>query len=226
MKKENIVGKRIGLFDVLYECDFKSNDGHRMFHVKCSECGWETNTRMDMIAYAKKCKHIDNAGRYIDRSLRWSNKKLRDIFNGMKTRCYDQNNKDFRWYGNKNITICKEWLNNPIAFEEWSLRNGYKNGLTIDRIEEKGEYSPTNCRWVSNITNAKYKSTTREIVVDGTFHTGRDWSNVLNLGTNTINRMLRQNTEEQVIEFIRQRLQCPNKTRKGNQSWMGVYGID
>lgn len=48
-RKETIIGTRIGLYDVLYECDFKSNDGHRMFHVKCSECGWETNMQMHQI---------------------------------------------------------------------------------------------------------------------------------------------------------------------------------
>lgn len=45
-KQENIVGTRQSIYDVLYECDFKAKDGHRMFHVKCSECGWETDMQM------------------------------------------------------------------------------------------------------------------------------------------------------------------------------------
>ena len=53
-KDTNIVGTRIGLYDVLYECDFKSNDGHRMFHVKCSECGWESNVQMHRIKMLSK----------------------------------------------------------------------------------------------------------------------------------------------------------------------------
>ena len=52
-KQENIVGTRIGIYDVLYECDYKSNDGHRLFHVKCPQCGWETDIQMHHIKYTK-----------------------------------------------------------------------------------------------------------------------------------------------------------------------------
>lgn len=54
----NIVGTRIGIYDVLYECDFKSNDGHRMYHVRCSECGWESDMHKNDVGRAKKCTHI------------------------------------------------------------------------------------------------------------------------------------------------------------------------
>lgn len=64
-KQESIVGTRQGIFDVMYECDFKSNDGHRMFHVKCSECGWESNIQMHQIKYTTVCRHTDSAGNYI-----------------------------------------------------------------------------------------------------------------------------------------------------------------
>ena len=63
-KEENIIGTKIGIYEILYECDFKSNDGHRMCHVKCSECGWETNKQMHQIKYVKECKHKDRFGNY------------------------------------------------------------------------------------------------------------------------------------------------------------------
>ena len=56
-KQESIIGTRIGIYDVIYECSYKSNDGHRLFHVKCSQCGWETDMQMHHIKYTKQCKH-------------------------------------------------------------------------------------------------------------------------------------------------------------------------
>lgn len=226
MKKENIIGERIGIFDVVYECDFKSNDGHRMFHVKCSECGWETNMQMHQIKYTTKCNHLETTGRYINPSIRWKDKRLCNIFKGMKIRCYNPNDRSYRWYGAKGIKICNEWLDSPLLFEKWSLENGYSKNLTIDRIDENKDYSPSNCRWVTLNNNSKYKSTTKETIVDSIRHTGREWADVLSIGTNTINKMLREYPEEQVVEFIHRRLQDKTKTRKSHQTWMNVYNID
>ena len=53
----DIVGTQIGIYDVLYECDFKANDGHKMYHVRCSECGWETDKRKIDIERVKTCTH-------------------------------------------------------------------------------------------------------------------------------------------------------------------------
>lgn len=74
--KNSIVGTRIGLYDVLYECDFKSNDGHRMFHVKCSECGWESDVQIRNIRNAKKCKHKNRFQNFINSNEHWENKKI------------------------------------------------------------------------------------------------------------------------------------------------------
>ena len=143
----------------------------------------------------------------------------------MKQRCYIPSNKDYPNWGGKGIKICQEWLESPKAFQDWSYSHGYKDDLTIDRIDEDKDYCPENCHWVTGSYNAKYKSTTNEIEVDGVSHTGREWPEILNLGTNTINTMLRKYDEELVKEFIRRRLANPNLTRKPNQLWMNVYGL-
>lgn len=229
-KKSNkqIVGTRIGLYDVLYECDFKSNDGHRMFHIKCSECGWETNARMHEIRrFSKKCGHINLFGVYTyDRTNNIQNANLNKIFRGMYYRCYNPKNKAYRWYGAKNIKICQEWLDNPKLFEEWSLANGYQKHLTIDRIEEDKDYCPDNCRWITRKDNAKYKSTTRILTINGMSYTGREWASILNIGTNVINTMLRNHPQEKVEEFIKKRLSNPYLQNIGNVSWFKMYNIE
>jgi len=83
-------------------------------------------------------------------------------YSGMKQRCYNPNNSDYKDYGARGIIVCDEWLKNPEAFFAWSVSNGYEKGLTIDRIKVNGNYSPDNCRW---ITNAEQQANKRSNVL-------------------------------------------------------------
>lgn len=133
----------------------------------------------------------------------WKNKRLGAIFRGMKRRCYSKNDKEYRFYGEKGIYICYEWLDDPHQFEDWALSHGYADDLTIDRIDSGKGYSPDNCRWISQQDNSRYKSTTSLIGVDGESHTGRDWAGILGLGCNMINKYIRKHGVENTTEFIR-----------------------
>ena len=226
VKTENVIGKQIGIYQVMYLCDYRDKYGHRLFHVKCTKCGYEFDRRLIEIQRTKKCNHVDRFGKLLDTNFQWKNKRLRHIFKGMEARCYNKNDKAYRWYGAKGIKIYQEWLNNYISFENWALSNGYQDDLTIDRIDENKDYCPENCRWITGSDNAKYKSTTYILTVDGISHTGKEWPKSLNLGISTINKMLRKYDEELVKEFICRRLANPNLTRKSHQTWMNVYGLE
>lgn len=85
---------------------------------------------------------------------------LYSVYQGMKERCYRETNTHFARYGGRGITICDEWLESNVEFFNWALANGWEDGLQIDRIDNDGNYSPKNCRWVTPTENARNTSRT------------------------------------------------------------------
>lgn len=90
--------------------------------------------------------------------------RINRIWHHMKERCYNINCKDYYNYGGRNIKVCDEWLKSFENFYIWAIISGYKNNLSIDRININGNYEPDNCRWVTstqqNINRRKFKSNT------------------------------------------------------------------
>lgn len=94
-------------------------------------------------------------------------------FSNMKTRCYNKNSPNYKYYGAKGIKICSEWQVYK-NFEEWAFQNGYNDTLSIDRIDIAKDYSPANCRWVtSEIQNNNKSSNVRFNVLGETLSLGQ-----------------------------------------------------
>ena len=224
---DNNIGQIIGIYEVCNICEERTNDGHLKYHVRCIHCGFETDMRLSDIKKPKVCQHLNLYGNYISNSYTWKNKRIKKIFNKMVERCYSDKSKSYRYYGAKDVHICDEWLNNPISFEEWSLQNGYKDNLTIDRIDSNKDYCPDNCQWIPHKENTRKAGNVNWINIDGEILTGRQWSEKLGLGVNTINTAIRDYGLSKTTELIRVMLQeHPSlKHRNANQSWFSVYGI-
>lgn len=79
---------------------------------------------------------------------------------GMKQRCLNPKNPKFHRYGGRGIKVCSEWMD-IRGFSTWAYSSGFLEGLTLDRINNDGNYKPGNCRWISLRQNSKKKSTTK-----------------------------------------------------------------
>lgn len=127
--------------------------------------------------------------------------RLYRIWVNMKTRCYNENDPHFERYGGRGISICDEWRNDFLTFHEWSMSNGYEEHLTIDRIDNNGNYSPVNCRWSTIQEQNVNKRNVRFITYDGKTQTIPQWTKELGLGKETIRQRLKRGwSEKEAIE--------------------------
>lgn len=196
-------GEVIGLFQIVEENKERAKDGHKLYRVRCVECGREFVYSLHDIKRPKVCQHV---GRYGYKSYsRASIPKLKSIYGKMTSRCENENDNSYRYYGAKGISVCEEW-HDYLEFERWSISHGYEEGLTIDRIDPTDNYCPENCRWVNREFNSRFKSTTNVIEVNGIVMSGKQWSERLGLGINEINRKIRERGIEYTKRFIKERI--------------------
>ena len=120
-----------------------------------------------------------------------SKTRLYRIWKQMRIRCRCVTNPTYRFYGARGITICPEW-DDFAVFREWALSHGYTDSMTIDRIDEDGDYCPENCRWISNRENCKYKRTTKEYSYGGKTMTHGDWARFIGISPSTLTQRIQR----------------------------------
>ena len=110
------------------------------------------------------------------------NSRLYRIWRAMNARCRKHKN-----YGGRGISVCCEWAEYK-NFKEWAISNGYTDDLTIDRVNNDGNYEPSNCRWVSMHEQSRNRRTNVFITYNGKTQVISDWANELGLRFETIAR--------------------------------------
>jgi hypothetical protein len=121
-----------------------------MWNVKC-DCG---NTKIVQGPHLKRGA-VTSCGCLRATRNSMSGHPLYLTWRGMNRRCYEKQRGDYKRYGGRGITICSEWKDDYCAFIEWGLSHGWKKGLQIDRIDNDGNYTPDNCRFVTGKVNCR-----------------------------------------------------------------------
>lgn len=101
-------------------------------------------------------------------------------------RCYNPNRPKYKSYGARGITVCEEWKSSFKTFYDWAMGNGYQEELTIDRINNDGNYEPSNCRWSTWQEQSYNKTTSRFITYKGETKTVAEWSKIKGIKRMTI----------------------------------------
>jgi hypothetical protein len=190
MIRKNYEGLRFGLLEILCEgFTIVTERGRKKTYVYClCDCG--SIKAIDINALKNKStKSCGCFRRFFPNGKgkgRGTEKRLIRIRGGMIQRCYNPNNTAYKNYGDRGITVYKEWLDNPISFYEWAISTGYTNTLTIDRIDNNGPYSPENCRWVTMKEQGTNKRTNHILTLNGKGKTISEWSKELGIKKQTI----------------------------------------
>ena len=161
-RTRDLSGKRFGRLLVVERDSI--NAGHGATWKCICDCGKEVVIRQDALTtgHATSCGCYRDSGEYkVRHGL--TGTRIHRIWLAMKQRCKNPNFKQWKDYGGRGISVCKEWNEKHgfDAFYEWAISNGYSDELEIDRIDNDGNYCPENCRWVThkvNMNNRKRKA--------------------------------------------------------------------
>jgi len=115
-----------------------------------------------------------------------TNTRLYNVWSAMKSRCSNPNVPTYNLYGGRGIRVCDDWLHDFNAFQKWAFENGYdesapRGQCTIDRIDCDGDYSPENCRIISQqaqMNNVRYN---RKFTYNSETHTAAEWGRIMNI---------------------------------------------
>lgn len=131
-----------------------------------------------------------------------SNTRLHRIWHSMYCRCYYKSTNQYKNYGGKGIKVCEEWkhIEGFINFYNWAMTNGYRDDLTLDRIDNDKNYSPQNCRWVTCKQQCRNKTNNVYYTFKGETKTSKEWCEIYNISQTTLNDRLKRNwTLEQAL---------------------------
>lgn len=195
---EDLTGKKFGNLLVIERAGSDRNK-NALWKCKC-DCGNEK------IVVANRLRSGETRSCGCLRSIRTketfkthghSKTRLYRVWAGMKTRCYNANSDNYKYYGGKGVTMCDEWKNNFSAFERWAIENGYNEDArsqecTIDRIDTSGDYSPQNCRWSNHVEQCNNQTSNKLLTYQNTTKTMSEWSKETGINYSTFRENVRR----------------------------------
>ena len=189
--KYDLRGKRFGRLLVTKRAPNKN--GRVAWHCVC-DCGNHIVTLSQHLLSGQTkscgCYNRELAGKRLhdmNKADYDTSTRLYQTWKNMKSRCSSSAKGISRKrYFERGITVCDSWKNSYTEFMNWAYANGYRDDLTIDRIDNDGNYEPSNCRWVNRVVQANNMSTNHLVKYRNQTHTIAEWARILNLSYDTI----------------------------------------
>lgn len=187
----DLTGRHFGRLTVM---ERSKNNKHNCVTWLCRcECGKTIVTRGDSLNSGRtlSCGCL-SAEKTAQRNYKHGGIKTRlyHIWSAMIERCHNPNHKSYKNYGGRGVTVCDSWRTNFAIFQTWALVNGYRDGLTIDRINNNNSYNPDNCRWITHKDQQYNKRDNHLITFNGETHTLTEWAEITGINRNTLSARL------------------------------------
>ena len=216
--KLDIIGKTFSRLTVLKQFG-KSKNGHLMFLCKC-ECGNEKLIIGSSLVYGdtKSCGCLSREKAYImginhgiamreisRNPKRIERKRIKNAFSNMLNRCFNPKDMNYKNYGGRGVKVCDVWSNDPESFIEWSLSNGYSGNLTIDRIDNDGDYTPNNCKWSTTKEQSRNKRSNVFATIGDETKILNDWATEFNTSPKMIGNKFHQGKLESYLKKLNEK---------------------
>jgi hypothetical protein len=174
----DITGQRYGRLTVIEKIGRKNK--HTYWKCQC-DCGKEVIVTSNGLrtGKTKSCgclkKEISRKA-FETHGLSKRHRRLHAIWCKIKIRCFNKNAPCYKNYGGRGITMCLDWADSFQRFFDWAMTNGYTDELTIDRINNNGNYEPSNCRWATPKEQARNRRTSVYLTINGITMTLPEWA--------------------------------------------------
>lgn len=172
----NLISKKIGTLTIIKKTD-KRYFGSVLWKAKC-DCGGE---RL-ISSHQYKNKKVTSCG---CKTKGYRKTRAYYVWANMLQRCNNPNKKEYIHYGGRGIQVCKEW-EESVNFIDWALENGYRDELTIERIDVNGNYEPSNCTWVSRSVQSNNKRNTKKTLINKELLSFRDIATKYEISYSTV----------------------------------------
>lgn len=204
-KIKDLTGKKFGMLTVI---GLQDTDSRKTYWVCQCDCGNIKVVRSDSLKSGaiRSCGCMKKAQEKINLTKHHSHKmsgtRIYHIWRGMKDRCYNVHSPSYYRWGGRGITICDEWKDNFSAFYSWAMENGYSENLTIDRIDNNGNYEPSNCRWATMEEQSRNRQSNVVIQIGNSKRTLKEWCEIFELEYGTILERYHNNGFESIDDLF------------------------
>lgn len=216
-----MVGKRFGMITVLERSE-NEIDGTARWKCVC-DCGKIFTTRGTRLRAGKAMSCGCYGASILSRKTKkhgMSNTRIYHTWNSMLERCYKEDGKSYKFYGAKGVEVCDQWKD-FLSFYDWAVNNGYKEDLTIERIDCTGNYEPDNCKFISKKEQARNTRSNIRITTSDGYMTAAEVSRMLNVCPSTIEKFYHLGLIQTIDDAIRVIKERKEKHAKTYSYWAG-----